>query len=291
IQTTTYLDLDSLRAKPQRLFHGLSHRTAKRNALLELRRNLLRLQLRIELRLVNLLNRHQDFASGLRRKITLELIDLRALATDDDSGPRRVDDDLEAISGSFDIDVRHTGSGKASLQILLQLQILEQKLAELLLRKPMRMPVLVVAESKTVWMNFLTHNLLQSLLFSAFFFTLRLLLRGLLSRSLLGGLGLFLLRHPLCARRRCSATTFPALALSELCRLRFRVVLLLRALGRTLVVAQRNRHVTEVSLLSIGTTLRCRSHATHVLRWSNIYKRGSHPQVVGIDRDVRLFGG
>src|SRR6185369_4671149 len=113
--------------KPQRFLDGLSHRTAKRNALLELGRNLLRLQLRVELGLVDLLNRHQHFAAGLRRKITLQFVDLRALATDDDSGSQRVDDDLEAISGSFDIDVRHTGSGKASLKILLQLQILEQK--------------------------------------------------------------------------------------------------------------------------------------------------------------------
>ncbi len=50
---------------------------------------------------------------------------------------------------------------KRLLQIALQLQILQQELAILLLRKPMRMPVLVVAEAKTVWMNFLTHNLLQ----------------------------------------------------------------------------------------------------------------------------------
>ena len=36
-----------------------------------------------------------------------------------------------------------------------------QEFAKLLLRKPVRMPVFVVAEAKTVWMNFLTHNLLQ----------------------------------------------------------------------------------------------------------------------------------
>src|ERR1700741_4576915 len=86
VQTTTDLDLDSLRPKPQRLFHGLSHRATKRNALLELGRNLFCLQLRVELGLVDLLNRNQHFAAGLRRKIALELIDLSALATDDDAG-------------------------------------------------------------------------------------------------------------------------------------------------------------------------------------------------------------
>ena len=50
---------------------------------------------------------------------------------------------------------------KRLLQIALQLQVFEQELAELLLRKPVRVPVLVVAEPKAVWMNFLSHNFLQ----------------------------------------------------------------------------------------------------------------------------------
>src|SRR5690349_15041724 len=36
VQTATDFDLDSLRAKPQRLFHRFSHRASKRDALLEL---------------------------------------------------------------------------------------------------------------------------------------------------------------------------------------------------------------------------------------------------------------
>src|SRR6185503_10109246 len=184
VQTAADLHLDSLRSESQRLLHGLSHRTAKRDALLELCGDLLRLELGVQLRLVDLLDRDKHFTPGLHRQIALELVDLSALATDDDSRSRRVDDDLQAIRGPLDIDVRHAGACKTLLQIALQLQILEQKLAKLLFGKPMRVPILVVAESKTVWMNFLTHNLLQSLLFSAFFFTLRLLLRGLLSRSL-----------------------------------------------------------------------------------------------------------
>src|ERR1044072_7387054 len=41
VQAATDFDLDSLRAKSQRLLHGLSHRASKRDALLELRRDLL----------------------------------------------------------------------------------------------------------------------------------------------------------------------------------------------------------------------------------------------------------
>src|SRR6185503_2769386 len=62
VQTTTDLHLDSLRAKPQRLLDGLSHRASKRDALLELCRDLLGLKLRVELGLVNLLDRHEHFA-------------------------------------------------------------------------------------------------------------------------------------------------------------------------------------------------------------------------------------
>jgi hypothetical protein len=57
--------------------------------------------------------------------------------------------------------VRHARARKALLEIAFQFQIFEQKLAKLLFGKPVRVPVFVVAESKTVWMNFLTHNLLQ----------------------------------------------------------------------------------------------------------------------------------
>jgi hypothetical protein len=56
IQTSTHLNLDSLSAESQRLFDGFPHCTSKSYALLELRRNLFRLQLRIQLGLVNLLN-------------------------------------------------------------------------------------------------------------------------------------------------------------------------------------------------------------------------------------------
>ena len=104
---------------------------------------------------MNLLNRDEYFATGARRDVTLQLVDLRALAADDDAGPRGVDDDLQTIRGSLDIDMRNAGARKASLQLSFQLQILDQKIAVLLFRKPVRMPVLVIAEAKAVWMNFL----------------------------------------------------------------------------------------------------------------------------------------
>src|SRR6185369_14919014 len=160
VQTAADLHFDSLGAEPQRLFNRLAHRAAKRNSLFELRRNLLGLQLCIQLRLVNLLNRNQNLTAGARRDITLELVDLGSLAPDDDARTRSVDDDLQAIRSALDVDVRHARAGKTLLQIALQLQIFDQEIAILPLRKPMRMPVLVVAQAKTVWMNFLAQTLL-----------------------------------------------------------------------------------------------------------------------------------
>src|SRR5258706_8347944 len=112
---------------------------------------------------MDLLNRYQDFPARARGNVALQLVDLRALAANDNSRPRRVDDDLEAVRRALDIDMRYAGAGEAPLQLGLQLQILNQKVAKLLLRKPVRMPVLVIAKAKTVWMNFLAHLFLRSL--------------------------------------------------------------------------------------------------------------------------------
>src|ERR1044072_7199545 len=267
VQTTADFHLDSLRTKTQRLFTRFAHRATKSNALLELRCDLLGLELRVQFRLVDLLDRNEYFASGLHREIALELVDLRALATDDDAGSRGVDDDLETVSGAFDIDVRDAGAGEALLQITFQFQVFEQELAKLFFREPMRMPVLVVAEPKTVWMNFLTHALLLFL-------------------RLLRALG---------ARCSGSAATFTRLARSRLlrpfCSLnRCSLRAILRCLrSRTFVIAQRDRHVTKMPLLAIRTTLRRRTHTTTVLRWSTIDTRCSHPQIIRVDRNVRFL--
>ena len=67
-----------------------------------------------------------------------------------------------AFRRALDVDMRHARAREAPLQIGLQLQVFDQKVAKLPLRKPMRMPVLVVAEAKAVWMNFLAQTLLRS---------------------------------------------------------------------------------------------------------------------------------
>src|SRR5262245_44904152 len=115
---------------------------------------------------MNLLDRNQNFASRLRRQITFQLVDLGAFTTDDDSGSRGVDDDLQPVCGTLNINVRNSRACETLFQIALELEIFEQKLAELLLCKPVRVPVFVVAQTESVWMNFLTHSFLLFLIFT-----------------------------------------------------------------------------------------------------------------------------
>src|SRR5205823_10444592 len=97
VQAAADLHFDSLRAEAQRLFHGLSHGATKSDSFFELGRNLLSLQLRVQFRLVNLLNRDEHFTTGARRNVRLELVDFRTLTANDDARTRSVDDDLQAI--------------------------------------------------------------------------------------------------------------------------------------------------------------------------------------------------
>src|SRR3989442_14387929 len=131
IESTADFHLDALRAESQRLFHRFSHRPAKRNSLLELRSDFLRLQLRVQFRLMNLLNRNQHFAARARRDVALQLIDLGAFATDDDARTRSIDDDLQAIRRPLDVYVRDARAGETLLQFALQFRILDQKMAVL----------------------------------------------------------------------------------------------------------------------------------------------------------------
>src|SRR5918993_343709 len=82
VQTPGDLRLDALGAEAQALFDGLADGAAEGDALLKLRGDLLGLELRVQLRLVHLLNRDQHFSSGARGDVGLELVDLGALATD-----------------------------------------------------------------------------------------------------------------------------------------------------------------------------------------------------------------
>src|SRR6266576_6489169 len=87
VQTSGDAHLDAAGAEAQRRLHRLAHRAAEGDALLELHRHRFGDELRVELRLLDLLDVDEDYASALLLDLLLQLVDLRPLAADDDAGP------------------------------------------------------------------------------------------------------------------------------------------------------------------------------------------------------------
>jgi hypothetical protein len=86
VQAARHAHLDAARAEAQRRLHRLAHRAAERHALFELHRHRLGDQLRVELRLLNLLDVDEDLAVRLLLDFLLQLVDFGPLAADDDAG-------------------------------------------------------------------------------------------------------------------------------------------------------------------------------------------------------------
>src|SRR5437868_7031307 len=106
---------------------------------------------------MNFLDVDEDFALGLLRQILLELLDLRALAADDDAGTRRAYGDAQLVAGAIDFDRAHTGALQPFPQRLLQFQIFLQQFGVALLGEPARTPRLIEAQPESVRMYFLSH--------------------------------------------------------------------------------------------------------------------------------------
>src|SRR6185369_5544517 len=121
VQAARHAHLDALRAEALGVFDRAPHGAAEGDALFKLLGDLLGLKLRVQLRLVNLLYVDVDLAARALFDLLLQLIDLRALAPDDDAGTRRVDDDLQPAGGTLDVNAGDAGTGKARFQLALQL--------------------------------------------------------------------------------------------------------------------------------------------------------------------------
>src|SRR5262245_54996825 len=163
VQAARDAHLDAARAEAQRRFHRLAHRAAERHALLELHRHRFGDELRIELRLLDLLDVDEDLAVGPLLDLLLQLVDFRALAPDDEAGARGVDVDLQLVGGALDLDLRDARVREALLEAVAQLEILVQQLRVVLVGEPARAPGLVEPEPKAVRMDFLTHYAFASL--------------------------------------------------------------------------------------------------------------------------------
>src|SRR5688572_4546778 len=154
--------LDAARAEAQRRLHRLAHGPPERHALLELHGHRLGDQLRLELRLLDLLDVDEDLPVGALLDLLLQLVDFRALAADDDARTRGVDVDLQVVRRALGLDPRDARVREALLEVLAQRQVLVQQLRVIAVGEPARAPGLVEAEPETVRVNLLAHEYLLS---------------------------------------------------------------------------------------------------------------------------------
>jgi hypothetical protein len=85
-QAAGTLDLDALGPERHGHLNGLLHGPAEGDAALELERDVLRDELGLDLRLLDLLDVEEDLLAGELGEFVLDLLDLLALAADDDAG-------------------------------------------------------------------------------------------------------------------------------------------------------------------------------------------------------------
>src|SRR5262249_1895828 len=149
--------LDSLRAESLSAFDRPAHCSPESYPLLELLGNLFSLQLCIELRLMDLLDIDIHFPASPLLDLLLQLVDLGALPADDNAGTRSVDNDLQLVGGPLNVNMRDASARESLFQLLLELQVLMQKIRIVALGNPVGVPATVVTQPESVWMNLLTH--------------------------------------------------------------------------------------------------------------------------------------
>src|SRR5438309_1512211 len=133
-------DADAVGAEPQRGRHRLLHGPAKRDALLQLERDVLGDELGVELRMDDLLDVEVDLLAGPHLQLVLQLLHLGALATDDDARPRGIDGDPGAVGRALDVDARDAGVVELVLDVAPDLHVLVEQGRVVLGGEPARAP-------------------------------------------------------------------------------------------------------------------------------------------------------
>src|SRR6516164_1622216 len=151
--------LNALRAQSHRVLHRALHRATEHDPLLELLRDRIGDELRVDLGLPDLLDVQADFAAHHPAQITPQRLDVFALLADDHTGPRAVDRDPRVLRRTLDRHLRDRGVRELALQILAHLDVFAERRAIVLgVREPARRPVAVDREAETGRMNLLSHE-------------------------------------------------------------------------------------------------------------------------------------
>src|ERR1700716_4170029 len=160
-ETARAVDANALGAKAHRRLHRALHGAAKRDAALELLRDRFGNQRGVELRLTDLDDVDDDVGGGDIGNPLAQLVDVGALLADHDAGTRGMDRHAALLVRTLD----HAPGDGCLLQFLVQdladFDILVQQLAVFVLAgEPTRIPRPVDAETKSDWIDLLTHRIL-----------------------------------------------------------------------------------------------------------------------------------
>src|SRR6185437_14404723 len=164
-ETARAVDTDAFGAKTHRRLHRPLHGAAESDAALELLGDRFGDQGGVELRLADFDDVDDDVGGGDVGHPLAQLVDVGALLADHDAGTRRVNRHAALLVRTLDHDA---GDGRL-LELLVQdlayLHVLVQQLAVFVLAcEPTGIPRPVDAETKSDWIDLLTHRfLLRSL--------------------------------------------------------------------------------------------------------------------------------
>ena len=158
-QTSAAVDANALRAEPHGRLHGTLHHATEGHAPLELLRNIFGNKLGIDFRLADFDNVQMHFVVGEALHVVLQFLDVGALLSNHDAGPRGVDCNAALLVRSLDHDARDAGLLQPLVQVIADLDVfLQQPAVVPLAGVPARVPGPVYAEPQARGIDLLTHQ-------------------------------------------------------------------------------------------------------------------------------------
>ena len=160
-QTAAALDLDAACAHSHGATHGVLHRAAEADALLKLLCDVLGDELCVGVRGANLNDGESDGLADQLLDFLTQALDLCAALADNDTGAGAVDINANLCGIALYLDGGNTGGIEGLLQILADLVVLDDKIADLVFScVPAGIPILYNANTQSVGINFLSHLIL-----------------------------------------------------------------------------------------------------------------------------------
>ena len=157
-QTAGAHDLDAAGAHSHGAAHGVFHRAAEADALLELRGDVLGDELCVRIRRADLNDGEGDRLADHLLNVQADALDLRAALADDNARTRAVDIDADLRAVALDLDVRDACRIQSLLQVLTDLVVLNDQVTDLLVTGiPAGIPIFDDADTQAVRINFLSH--------------------------------------------------------------------------------------------------------------------------------------